>query len=127
MIHSRVKNIDSNTLEVFARILHLSCESADIFPFDLDDYEYFDDEIALIASQLLHDDNDPTLVKNEVVKYYNLTAQILAKIVFYNLLPKSGEYSHAKGCDPLLMYCLLRGIRLNIPKHIMISCFQCIS
>jgi len=39
------------------------------------------------------------LVRNEEVKYYTLTtqvltAQVLPKIVFYNLLPKSGEYSH---------------------------------
>ena len=47
-----------------------------------------------------------------------LTAQILAKIVFYNLLPKSGEYSHARGCAPLLIYCLLKGIIVNIPKII---------
>ena len=52
------------------------------------------------------------------MKYYTLTAQVLAKIVFYNLLPKSGEYSHARGSAPLLIYCLLKGIRVNIPKLI---------
>ena len=52
------------------------------------------------------------------MKYYTLTAQVLAKIVFYNLLPKSGEYSHARGSAPLVIYCLLRGIRINIPKLI---------
>jgi len=52
------------------------------------------------------------------VKCYTLHAQILAKIVFHNLLPKSGEYSHARGCAPLLIYCLLKGIRINIPRLI---------
>jgi len=67
---------------------------------------------------LLHDDENPALVTNEEVKYNTLTAQVLAKIVFYNLWPKSGEYSHARGSAPLLNYCLLKGIRVNIPKFI---------
>ena len=70
------------------------------------------------ASTLLHGDDNPGLVRNEEVKYYTLTAQVLAKIIFYNLLPKSGEYSHARGSVPLIIYCLLRGIRINIPKLI---------
>ena len=52
------------------------------------------------------------------MKYYTLTAQVLAKIVFYNLLPKSGGYSHVRGSAPLLIYCLLKGIRVNILKLI---------
>jgi len=52
------------------------------------------------------------------VKYDTLTTQVLAKIVFYNLLQKSGEYSHARGSAPLLIYCLLKGIRVNISKLI---------
>ena len=38
--------------------------------------------------------------------------------MFYNLLPKSEEYSHAWGFAPLLIYCLLKGIRVNILKLI---------
>ena len=57
-------------------------------------------------------------MKNKEVKYHTLTAQVLTKIIFYNFLPKSGEYSHVRGCAPLLIYCLLRGIRVNIPKLI---------
>ena len=52
------------------------------------------------------------------MKYYTLTAQVLAKTIFYNFLPKSGEYSHARGSTPLMIYCLLKGIRINIPKLI---------
>ena len=74
------------------------------------DIEYPDGESALTASLLLHDDDNLGLVRNDEVKYYTLTAQILAKIVFYNLLPKSGEYSHARGSAPLLIYCLLKDI-----------------
>jgi len=63
VIHSRVKNVDINmSLEVFARILHLSCEGVNIFHVALDDFEYPDGETALIASRLLRDD--------EEVKYY---------------------------------------------------------
>jgi len=58
------------------------------------------------------------LVRNEEVKYYTLTAQVLTKIIFYNLLPKSGEYSHTRGSAPLLIYYLLKGIRVIIPKLI---------
>ena len=78
------------SLEKFACILHLSCKSADIHNVDLDDFAYPDNESTLNGSLLLHGDENPTLVRNEGVKYYTLTAQVLAKIVFYNLLPKLG-------------------------------------
>jgi len=52
------------------------------------------------------------------VKYYILTVQALAKIVFNNLLPKSEDYSQARSSTPLLIYCLLKDIRVNIPKLI---------
>ena len=71
-----------------------------------------------LPSLLLHDDDNLALVRNKEVKYYRLTAQVLTKIVFYNLLSKSGEYSHALGFAPLLIYCLLKDIRVNIPKLI---------
>ena len=67
---------------------------------------------------MLYDDDNPALVRNEEVKYYTLTAQVLAKIVFYNLLPKSEEYSHARCSALFLIYYLLKGIRVNILKLI---------
>jgi len=63
---------------------------------DLHEFAYPDVEYIHTASILLHDDDNPALVRNEEVKYYTLTGQVLTKIIFYNLLPKSGEYSHAK-------------------------------
>ena len=57
-------------------------------------------------------------MRNEELKLCTLTALVLAKIMFYNLLPKSREYSHAWGSTPLLIYCLLKSIRVNIPKLI---------
>jgi len=57
-------------------------------------------------------------MKKEEVKYYTLTAQVLANIVFCNLLPKLDKYSHAMSCTSLLIYCFLQGIRVNIPKLI---------
>jgi len=106
------------SLEKFACLLYLSYEGVDIHNVDLHDFALPDDETALTASQFLHDDENPAQVRNDEVKYYTLTTQVLAKIVFYNFLPKSREYSHARESAPLLIYCLLKGIRVNIPKLI---------
>jgi len=78
------------SLDKFANLLHLSCEGVDIYIVDLHEFAYPDGEFAHATSILLHDDDNPALVRNEEVKYYTLTAQILAKIVFYNLLQISG-------------------------------------
>jgi len=86
----------------------------DIYNVDLHEFAYPDGDSAHTASILLYDDDNPALVKNKEVKYYTRTAQVLAKIIFYNLLPKLGEYSHAMGSTPLLIYCFLKGIRVNI-------------
>ena len=104
------------SLEKFARLQHLSYEGVDMHNVDLYDFAYPNGETAFTASQLLHGDENPALVRNKEVKYCTLTAQVLTKIVFYKLLPKSGEYSHAWRSAPLLMFCLLKGIRVNIPK-----------
>ena len=113
-IRSRVMGKDINiSLEKFASLLHLSCEGVDIYNIDLHDFDYPDGESAHTASTLLHDDDNPGLVRNGEVKYYTLIAQVLAKIVFYNLLLKSGEYSHARGSAPLLIYYFLKGIRIK--------------
>ena len=79
-------------IEVFARVLHLSCEGADIYDYDLKDLEYPENESPYTASHLLHKNDNPAFIKNEEVKYYTLTAQVLAEISFYNILLKSGEY-----------------------------------
>ena len=103
-IKSRVMGRDINiSLEKFASLLHLSCEGVDIYNVDLHDFAYPDGESAHTVSTLLHDDDNPGLVRNEEVKCYTLTAQILAKVVLYNLLPKSGEYNHARGSVPLVI------------------------
>ena len=82
-------------MDKFALLLHLSYECVDIHNVNLHDFEYSDGETALTASLLLHGDENSALARNEEVKYYTLTVQVLAKIVFYNLLPKSREHSHA--------------------------------
>ena len=118
-VRSRVLGRDIDiSLQEFADLLHLSCEGVDVYSFDLQDFEYPAGEFALTASTLLHGDDNPGLVRNEEVRYYTLTAQVLAKFVFYNLLPKSGGFSHARGSVPLIVYCLLRGIKINIPRFI---------
>jgi len=55
-------------------MLQLSCEGVDIYTIDLHEFEYPDGESALTASLLLHDDDNPALIRNEEVKYYTLTA-----------------------------------------------------
>jgi len=92
-IRSRVLGKDINiSLDKFAHLLHLSYEGVDIYNIDLHDFDYPDCETAHTASLLLHDDDNLGLVRNEEVKYYTLTSQVLAKIIFHNLLSKSGEY-----------------------------------
>ena len=92
----------------------MSCEDVDNFNQNFYDFKYPDGETALTASFLPHDDDNPALVRNKQAKYYTLSAQVLAQIVF-NILPKLGEYSHAKGYAPLLIYWLLKGIRATFP------------
>jgi len=118
-IKSRVKNMDINiSLKHFARIFKLSCDAVEIFYSDLHDFKYPDGESALTASRLLYDNDNLGLVRNKEVKCYILHAQVFAKIIFHDLLPKLGKYSHACGCAPLLIYCLLKGIKVNIPYFI---------
>jgi len=62
------------SLNRFAHLLHLSFEGVDIYNIDLHEFEYPDSESAPITSLLLHDDDNPALVRNEEVKYYILTA-----------------------------------------------------
>ena len=95
-IRSRVLGKDVNiSLERFVHLLHISYEGLDIYNVDLHEFEYPEGESVFTASLLLHDDDNPALVRNEEVKYYTLTAHVLAKIAFYNLQLTSGEYSHA--------------------------------
>ena len=107
-VRSRIlgRDIDID-LDQLADILHLSSGGADVYTSDLHDFEYPDGESALTASTLIHGDNNPGLVRNEVVSRFTLTSQVLAKFIFYNIVPKSGEYSHARGPVPLIIYCLL--------------------
>ena len=78
IIRYHVKNVDINiSLEGFAQVLHLSCEGVDIFNIDFNDFEYLDGETALIASRLLHDDDNPALMRNEEVKYFILSDQVV--------------------------------------------------
>jgi len=118
-VKSRVLGRDIDIpIDQFAELLHLSSGGVDVYTFDLHDFVYPDGESALIASTLIHEDDNPSLVRNEVVNKFTLTAQVLAKFIFYNILPKSGEYNHARGPVPLIIYCLLRGIKINVPHFI---------
>jgi len=119
-ISSRVLGRDIDiSLGQFARILHLSTSGADVYSHDLHDFsEYPEGESSLTASTLIHRDDNPALVRNEIVSKYSLQSQVLAKIIFYDIVPKSGEFSHARGPVPLIIYCLLKGIKVNFPRVI---------
>ena len=111
-----VKNKDINiTLERFAQIFQLSSEGVDIFNLDLHDFEYPNGETAFTTSRLWHDDKNWTLVKNEEVKYYTLPPKSLPRL--FSIIFSQNQ-SHIQGCALLLVYCLLKGIRVNIPKLI---------
>ena len=78
-VKSRILGKDINiSLDRFGHLLHLSCEDVDIYNVNLHEFDYPDSESSLTASPLLHDDDNPALVRNEEVKYYTLTAQVLA-------------------------------------------------
>ena len=116
-VRSRVLGRDIDiSLQDFARLLHLPCEGIDIYNLDLHDFTYPDGESALTASTLLHGNDNPGLVRNEEVRYYTLIAQVLAKIIFYNLLPKSGEYSHARGSVHCLSTAFCEVLKSTFPS-----------
>ena len=118
-VRSRVLGRDIDIpIARFADLLHLSSGGVDVYTFDLHDFEYPDGESALTASTLIHGDDNPGLVRNEEVNKFTLTSQVLAKFIFYNILPKSGEYSNARGSVPLIIYCLLKGIKIDFPHLI---------
>ena len=61
-IRSKVLDKDINiSLDRFAHLLYLSCESLDIYNVNIHDFEYPDGESAPIVSVLLHDDDNPAL------------------------------------------------------------------
>ena len=35
-----------------------------------------------------------------------------------NIFPQSGEYGKARGCITLLIYCIMKGLSVNLPKLI---------
>jgi len=74
-VKSRILRKDINiSLDRFVHLLHLSCEGVDIYNVDLHEFDYPDGESALTTSFLLHDDENPALVRNEEMRYYTLTA-----------------------------------------------------
>ena len=63
-VRSRVLGKDINiSLDQFANLLYLSCEGVDIYNVDIHDFEYPDGECALTVSLLLHDNDNPALLR----------------------------------------------------------------
>ena len=124
VIHSRVGNYEINMpMKVFARILHLSSEGVDIYNHDFGIFwELPCNESSLITSYWLHNSENSALVKNEEVKYFTLISQVLVKIIFYNILPKSGEYSHARGLFYFLSIAFWMALESISPSLSLIVC-----
>ena len=43
---------------------------------------------------------------------------MFAKIIMLNILPKFDEYGKVRGCITLLIYCIMKGLLVNLPKLI---------
>ena len=119
VIRSRVDGIDVTlSADDIAHILAFSSEGVDNFSDYLNSFDFYPEgETREIASRLLHNYNNPCLTLNDKVLLVMIPSQISAKIIMLNiLLPKLGEYGKARGCITLLIYCILRGFPVNLPK-----------
>ena len=67
------------------------------------------------ASTLIHGENNLCLKANEDVVHFTPLCQVLPKIIMHNIVPKAGEFGKAKGCIPILMYCILTSQEVNLP------------
>ena len=66
VFYSRVGDYNVNApLNVFACVLHLSCDGVYIYDFDLEDFKYPDNEFPYTTSHLLHNNDNPALVGND--------------------------------------------------------------
>jgi len=91
--------------------------SLDIYSHNLLSFDQKpENESPFTASNLIHE-NDPDLVKNEEVKYSILVSQVLAKFAWNVILTKSGEFNFARGCVPLLIYCIQKRLQEFSSSH----------
>ena len=120
VIHSRLCSVDvSLSINDIAHILALSSEGFDIFFEHSNSFQnYPEGESHETASMLIHNDGNPYLTLNDKVSLLTIPCQILTKIIMLNILSKSEEYGKAKGCITLLIYCIMRGPPVNLPKLI---------
>ena len=115
-LFSRVCGIDIKmTFTEFANFLGMPLTGLKISPYSLRSFEKYPDGHSLESiDECLHDAPIEDMY-NEDIHLYTLLAQIIAKIIFLNLVPKTGEFDHARGCVPILAYCIMKGIPVNIP------------
>ena len=118
VIHSRVGDIDVTlSIDDIAHVLGLSNEGFDIFSEHLNSFYFYpEEESREIASRLLHNNSNSCLTLNDKVSLLTIPYRILSKIIMLNILSKSGEYGKARGCLTLLIYCIMRGFPINLPK-----------
>jgi hypothetical protein len=116
---SRVSGIDIKmSFKEFATFIGTPATGLTIFADSLRSFEFPEGHSIESLSECLH--GTPVQdVYNEDIHLYTLPAQILAKIIFHNLVPKTGEFDRARGCVPILIYCFLQGIPVNIPRLIL--------
>jgi hypothetical protein len=115
---SRVYGVDIKmTVKEFASFLDIPATGLKILPYSLRSFKFPEGHSIESLSECLHGMPVQDMY-NEDIHLYTLQAQILAKIIFHNLVPKSGEFNRARGCVPILIYCFIQGIPVNIPRLI---------
>jgi hypothetical protein len=116
---SRVHGIDIKmSVKDFADFIGIPATGLKILPDSLRSFDFPEGHSIESLSECLHGTPVQDMY-NEDIHLYTLPAQILAKIIFHNLVPKTGEFDRARGCVPILIYCFLQGIPVNIPRLIL--------
>ena len=68
---------------------------------------------------LIQNNDNHRLTLNDKISLLTLPCQSIAKIIMLNILPKSANYGKARGCITLLIYCIMKGLSINLPKLVL--------
>jgi len=74
----------------FANFLEIPNQEFDLFSESLRLFEnYLEGHSREYASQLIHNDSNPSFIQNENVSLSTPQCQVIAKIIMHNIIPKS--------------------------------------
>ena len=54
------------------------------------------------------------LISIEKVSFFTSQSKVISKVIMHNIVPILGEFVHARGCIPLLIFCILESIYVNM-------------